>query len=201
MKETPEDYVISITDPVSGNAFDFSIDEDANLSLSARLIRKRSRLTKSSREKFKRVMDLRKEHEVEKLDKKISELAAEVQSLSKREDETIEEFEERSNEVIDKFKELKDEYPDEIVDLQNQSAKLLNRSEDIGLKICTMILKPLKEIPPEYTTKQEFIEDILIDDTAINEVIDFFLSVYTSFMNLDMEPESTVKVRKTQTNE
>lgn len=201
MKETPEDYVISITDPVSDKAFDFSLDEDGNLSLAARLIRKRARLSKASREKFKRVMDLREKNEVDKLDKKIGELSLEVNNLEKGEDETVEEFEKRSEEVIKKFEKLRDDYPDEIVDIQNESAKMMNRAEDIGLKVCTMILKPLNAIPSEYASQKDFIQDILIDDTAVDEVINFFLSVYISSMKLDMERESTVKISKPQTNE
>lgn len=196
MKDTPESHILSVTNPVTDKSFDFKLEDENNISLVMRLIRKRSELKKSSRLKFKKLLQIREDKNVADIEKEISDLSISVSNLEKEEDETEEEFKERSEEVLDKLRELQKKYPKESLKLQDESEELISKAETIGYKICCMILNPIEDIPEDYLDKESFIEDFIFDDETVEEIIAFFLTTFTFSTKSQEERTQTVKIRK-----
>lgn len=175
-----EDYYLLIPNPIDGKKEEFELGSRGNVGLVLRLIRKRERLTRSSRDNFDRIKSLRSKHNISDVEDRINELTKEVGNLYEDDFEDKESYQEREQELYDELKELQESFPDELLDLQNNTAKTMRDIDRVGVKICAILLQPVNGVPDEYDSKKDYIEEFIADDQDVQDVISFFLSTLNS---------------------
>lgn len=196
MKNNPENYTITVTDPESGEDFEFALEDDFNADLTIRLVRKRKHLQKSSRDIFSRLKDIREKYDMDKLNEEIHEASLGIQNFKRKEGETDEEFKERFDKAHKKLTEVRDKYPDEALEAQEKLQDYHDRITSLGIKIAQILLSPKGKIPSRYKSKNDFIHDVVFDDEAHENIVAFFLIHYASFTMSQQEPKPSVKIQK-----
>jgi hypothetical protein len=190
MKETVDDLILTVEDPLSDSVHEFSLNYESNSSLILRLIKKRESLRTLSIKKYNEIKKIREDSDVETLEKKIQDKLKEVSDLKPNQKK-------KSEKIRLELKELRDSFPLEIERLQKELQEAMDSIDRMSMKICAMILDPVNGIPSEYSgDKVSYIEEIIPDEESVENVISFFLDFYSSASRSHKEQAAKVKIKK-----
>lgn len=159
----------------------FSINGSMYMSILSK-IDKREKVIRKFSNLDKKIKDMEKEEWFVILEKTKKDAK---KSLDRIDDTKSEEEQIKILDAIDKtIEEVKSTVPEEYKKLVNEKESAWYSFVDLGYKICTAILVPEKELVEygDYENKREFVEECLNTAYDIDYVINFFLSVYTSFI-------------------
>lgn len=180
MKEPQDEYYLLIPHPITGEDIEFDLEKSSNIGLILRLIRKRKSYIDSLRKGIEELNNLRDQHNIPSIEKTSEKIIEDLSNISKEDFESEEEYDKKIEELEGRLEAVTKSFPQRAVDLQNEMTDLNIKVDDLGIKICSLIINPSNGTPEEYDNKQDYISEIIADESTVEDIITFFFSVYPS---------------------
>lgn len=184
MDKTPSDYTLLIKDEFTQEDVEFSINPNLNFSLALRLMRKREKNQQEMMKVSDKIKKIREEHNVDNIETTIDDLTDKLRE---------EENEEKQKELEKQIEDIGKKYPQELLTLQRKAVDILATHERLLVKVSSLILHPVNEIPDDYGSKKEMIEELVASESTYSDIVSFFLTSSNSITRSPSESQVTFR--------
>lgn len=196
MKDPKDELYLVIEDPFTGDDIEFDLELNSRIGLILRLIDKRDSIIESLRSNYSRIKELRKEYNVGEIEERSEAIIKELTDINPSDFESEDLYEKKLNDLEKSLVDIKNKYPQDVIDLQNKTGRLTDDLDKIGVKICSLILKPTNGVPNKFRSKYDYIEEIITGEDIISDIITFFLAVLPSITKYHKGSGIKVKSRR-----